>query len=128
MTDSTPERSDYTCIKCVEGELRKTGEHFWNCEACGFGYTTASLAAYYTAKPAQEKARQARQCFEESTRRKPNAPGGGDDGLSMTDDVPWHDDSIVSVATEVTEKRDRILRIPGLRAKTEEIRRALFGD
>jgi hypothetical protein len=34
----------------------------------------------------------------------------------------------VSVATEVTEKRDRILRIPGLRAKTEEIRRALFGD
>jgi len=75
---------------------------------------------------AAESARIIQSCWDAEANR-PHASGGGDDGLSMTDDIPINEanECIVTVTSEHLAKKTRVMRFRGLDCTAHELRESM---
>lgn len=110
--------SGYPCPSCRDCEL-ETREEWLHCLECGRAYNPEDIAAFWEEEDARQEAaaidRALAACWAEQTKRRPNASGGGDDGLAMTDDYPVVDDSVVCVVRiEHTQRLTRVVRLKRL--------------
>lgn len=89
---------NYTCPYCRETiTVTDQAAIYTGCVSCGREYLTDELPVIYTRTLAARQAREARREIEEVLRdqNRRRQPGGGDDGLAMTWDIPPTDETIV---------------------------------
>lgn len=123
---------NYPCPHCQEAEcLPIDGTHWLSCPGCGRGYDQDDLAEYYSServKSREDRATdsQIRAAWDEQERVH-REPGGGDDGLSMTWDVPVNEANqcIVSVKVAADSKKRHVIRVRGLACRTEYAQAAI---
>lgn len=116
----------YVCPNCVEAELvAQPGSNWLSCPGCGRYFDKDDMAEHYGPQESEEsqRDREIRACFYEDM-HKPRASGGGDDGLAMTFDFAYVDDSIVYVGEEKTKVV--VLRVRGLDCSTKEAQEAIM--
>ena len=112
----------HVCQRCYEHELELHGQ--WaQCPGCGAGFLASELEAIEKSAAAAALTREARACFYEEAKR-PRKGGGGDDGLSLTHDRAYVDDSIVRVTAVKT--KSKVLRIKNLNCTSLEAQEAIL--
>ena len=131
ITNENPQQ----CPDCGEGEVLQLLEDLHACTVCRKTWSGAELEKTLDRPANRMEDAQILQCWTEQTRRKPGEHSSGDaTGTRSKEDKlrviklgePW-DPTIASAKTQKIAPLTEVVRIPGLVASSEEIRKAI-GD